>query len=90
MLDESKPGPATTLSAGPAVKERVRSKSAARHAVAEQLDTNTALDLAIQNYQERPLTFGMARTPSSGCSFTITAVIQPGLVGGSSGFRARR
>lgn len=51
MLDESKPGPATTLSAGPAVKERVRSKSAARHAVAEQLDTNTALDLAIDRTQ---------------------------------------
>jgi len=47
---------------------------------------STALDLAIQNYQERPLTFAMARTPSSGCSFTINAVIQPGLVGGSAGF----
>ena len=47
---------------------------------------STALDLAIQNYDEQPLTFAMARTPSSGCSFTITAVLQPGLVGGSSGF----
>jgi hypothetical protein len=47
---------------------------------------STALDLAIQNYQEQPLTFAMARTPSTGCSFTINAVIQPGLVGGVSGF----
>jgi hypothetical protein len=47
---------------------------------------NTALDLAIQNYDEQPLRFAMARTPSSGCSFTINAVIQPGLVGGSAGF----
>ncbi len=47
---------------------------------------STALDLAIQNYEEQPLTFAMARTPSSGCSFTIDAVIQPGLVGGSAGF----
>jgi len=28
----------------------------------------------------------MARTPSTGCSFTINAVIAPGVVGGSSGF----
>ncbi|WP_395829258.1 M57 family metalloprotease [Archangium violaceum] len=47
---------------------------------------STALDLAIQNYDELPLSFAMARTPSSGCSFTINAVIQPGLVGGSAGF----
>ena len=47
---------------------------------------STALDLAIQNYDELPLTFAMARTPSSGCSFTINAVIQPGVVGGSAGF----
>jgi hypothetical protein len=47
---------------------------------------STALDLAIQNYDELPLTFAMARTPSSGCSFTINAVIQPGVMGGSSGF----
>jgi hypothetical protein len=47
---------------------------------------STALDLAIQNYDELPLTFSMARTPSSGCSFTINAVIQPGTVGGSAGF----
>ena len=45
-----------------------------------------ALDLAIQNYDEQPLTFAMARTPSSGCSFTINAVLAPGVVGGSSGF----
>jgi hypothetical protein len=47
---------------------------------------SAALDLAIQNYNQQPLTFAMARTPSSGCSFTINGVIQPGLVGGSSGF----
>ncbi|EPX58776.1 protease B [Cystobacter fuscus DSM 2262] len=28
----------------------------------------------------------MARTPSTGCSFTINAVLQPGMVGGSAGF----
>jgi len=49
---------------------------------------STALDLAIQNYAEQPLRFAMARTPSSGCSVTINAVIQPGVVGGSSGFPA--
>jgi hypothetical protein len=49
---------------------------------------STALDLAIQNYDELPLTFAMARTPSAGCSFTINAVIAPGVVGGSSGFPA--
>src|SRR5215510_15579743 len=47
---------------------------------------STALDLAIQNYDEQPLTFAMARTPSTGCSFTINAVIEPGVVGGDSGF----
>ncbi|WP_395847668.1 M57 family metalloprotease [Cystobacter fuscus] len=47
---------------------------------------STALDLAIQNYDELPLTFAMARTPSTGCSFTINAVLQPGMVGGSAGF----
>jgi len=47
---------------------------------------STALDLAIQNYDEQPLSFAMARTPSGGCSFTINAVIAPGVVGGSSGF----
>src|SRR3954470_4369766 len=45
-----------------------------------------ALDLAIQNYDEQPLSFAMARTPSSGCGFTINAVIAPGLTGGFSGF----
>jgi len=49
---------------------------------------STALDLAIQNYNEQVLTFAMARTPSTGCGFTIRGVIQPGLVGGSSGFPA--
>ncbi|HWO25104.1 MAG TPA: M57 family metalloprotease [Kofleriaceae bacterium] len=47
---------------------------------------STALDLAIQNYEEQPLRFAMARTPSNGCSFTINAVIAPGVVGGSAGF----
>jgi hypothetical protein len=46
---------------------------------------STALDLAIQNYEEQPLTFAMARTPSAGCSFTINAVLVPG-TGGSAGF----
>jgi hypothetical protein len=47
---------------------------------------STALDLAIQNYDELALSFAMARTPSTGCSYTINAVIQPGVVGGSAGF----
>jgi hypothetical protein len=47
---------------------------------------STALDLAIQNYQEQPLWFAMARTPAAGCSFTINGVIVPGLNGGRSGF----
>jgi hypothetical protein len=47
---------------------------------------STALDLAIQNYDEQPLSFAMARTPSSGCSFTINAVIDPGMNGGVAGF----
>jgi hypothetical protein len=47
---------------------------------------STGLDRAIQNYEELPLSFSMARAPSSGCSFTISAVLQPGLVGGSAGF----
>ena len=47
---------------------------------------STALDLAIQNYDELPLTFAMARAPSSGCSVTINAVLAPGVVGGFSGF----
>src|SRR5262249_16490361 len=45
-----------------------------------------ALDQAIQNYNAQPLTFTLARTPSAGCSFPTNGVIQPGLVGGSSGF----
>lgn len=47
---------------------------------------STALDLAIQNYDELPLAFDMARTPSTGCSFTINAVIDPNMNGGSAGF----
>lgn len=47
---------------------------------------STALDLAIENYNEQPLSFSMARTPSTGCSFTINGVIVPGMVGGVSGF----
>ncbi|RKH30248.1 hydrolase [Corallococcus praedator] len=49
---------------------------------------STALDLAIQNFDELPLTFAMARAPSTGCSFTINAVIDPNLNGGSAGFPA--
>jgi hypothetical protein len=49
-------------------------------------DYSTALDRAIQNYDELPLTFAMARAPSSDCSFTITAVIDPLLNGGVAGF----
>ncbi|MBZ4330229.1 M57 family metalloprotease [Corallococcus sp. AS-1-12] len=49
---------------------------------------STALDLAIQNYAEIPLTFTMARTPSTGCSFTINAVIDPNMNGGVAGFPA--
>jgi hypothetical protein len=49
---------------------------------------STALDMAIANYEEQPLKFSMARTPSAGCSFTINAVIAPGVTGGSSGFPA--
>jgi Dual-action HEIGH metallo-peptidase/Bacterial tandem repeat domain 1 len=47
---------------------------------------STALDRAIANYEARNLTFAMARTPSTGCTFTMNAVIAPGVVGGSSGF----
>ena len=47
---------------------------------------STALDLAIQNYEEQSLTFAMARTPSPGCGFTITAFIEPNLTGGFAGF----
>ena len=47
---------------------------------------STALDLAIQNYEELPLTFSMARAPSTGCSFTINAVIDPNMNGGVAGF----
>jgi hypothetical protein len=47
---------------------------------------STALDYAIQNYNELPLSFALARTPSSGCSFTINAVFLPGVIGGLSGY----
>jgi hypothetical protein len=47
---------------------------------------STALDLAIQNYNEQGLRFTLARTPSSGCSFTINASIQAGGAGGVAGF----
>jgi len=47
---------------------------------------STALDLAIQNYDQQPLTFSMVRTPAAGCSATIRAVIAPGVNGGFSGF----
>jgi Dual-action HEIGH metallo-peptidase len=46
----------------------------------------TALDLAIQNYNEQQLSFGMVRPPDGGCNFTINAVLQPGPPGGSAGF----
>jgi hypothetical protein len=49
---------------------------------------STALDLAIQNYDEQSLTFSMVRTPSPGCGFTITALIEPDLIGGFAGFPA--
>jgi hypothetical protein len=48
----------------------------------------TALDMAIQNYDELPLTFAMARTPSANCSFTINALIDPNMNGGVAGFPA--
>jgi hypothetical protein len=47
---------------------------------------STALDLAIQNYDEQPLHFAMARAPSTGCDFTINAVIDPNMNGGVAGF----
>jgi len=46
----------------------------------------TALDLAIQNYNDLQLNVAMARAPSSGCDATINAVIAPGVDGGFSGF----
>jgi hypothetical protein len=44
------------------------------------------LDLAIANYNALPLTFDLARGPTTGCNANIQAVTQSGLVGGSSGF----
>lgn len=49
---------------------------------------STALDRAIQNYEELPLSFSMARAPSTGCSFTINATINPSMNGGVAGFPA--
>ncbi|WP_242589624.1 M57 family metalloprotease [Corallococcus macrosporus] len=49
---------------------------------------STALDLAIQNYAEMGLTFTMARTPSTGCGFTINGIIDPNMNGGVAGFPA--
>ena len=49
----------------------------------------TALGLAIQKYNQLPLSFKLARTPAFDCSFTINALIEPG--GGTtswSGFPA--
>lgn len=47
---------------------------------------STALDLAIQNYNEQGLRFSLARAPSAGCNFTINASIQAGSAGGVAGF----
>jgi hypothetical protein len=47
---------------------------------------STALDMAIQNYNELPLTFTLARTPSSGCGFTLNAYLDPNMNGGVAGF----
>ncbi|MBZ4334980.1 zinc-dependent metalloprotease [Corallococcus interemptor] len=43
------------------------------------------LDLAIQNYNQRGLSFTMARGPTTGCSANITATVMSG-AGGSAGF----
>lgn len=82
------------LKSGDATKEQYRTTNLVSPALAKIcIDGSTftgafstALDMAIQNYNERSLTFTMARTPSAGCDFTINAVIQPGVVGGSAGF----
>lgn len=48
---------------------------------------STALDLAIQNYDQLPLTFSMVRTPSTGCHYTINAEIRSDLQSdGQAGF----
>jgi len=47
---------------------------------------STALDLAIQNYDEQLLSFAVARMPSTDCGAVITGVIVPNVLGGSSGF----
>ena len=82
------------LEAGPTDKEQYRTTNLISTALTKICINgsaftgafSTALDLAIQNYDELPLTFAMARTPSAGCSFTINAAIAPGVVGGFSGF----
>lgn len=43
------------------------------------------LDLAIQNYNQRNLSFTMARGPTTGCNANITATVTSG-AGGSAGF----
>jgi hypothetical protein len=49
---------------------------------------STALNNAITNYNNLPLTFNMRRTTgaTAGCNATITARIAQGVTGGSSGF----
>src|SRR5262245_45180148 len=48
-------------------------------------DFSTGLDLAIENYNQLGLSYTLVRA-SAGCDATIRAVIQAGVVGGSSGF----
>jgi hypothetical protein len=82
------------LQAGPSSKEQYRTSNLVSSSVTKICidgstftgSFSTALDLAIQNYNELPLTFLMVRTPSTGCSATINAVIAAGVVGGSAGF----
>ncbi|GMU06698.1 M57 family metalloprotease [Corallococcus caeni] len=47
-----------------------------------------SLDQAIASYRELPLPFALARAPTTGCDFTITAVIDPNSYGGVAGFPA--
>ena len=46
---------------------------------------SAGLDAAIQNYNQRGLSFTMARGPTTGCSANITATVTSG-AGGSAGF----
>jgi hypothetical protein len=48
-------------------------------------DFSTALDLAIENYNQLGLSYTLVRD-GSGCDATIRATIKRGLVGGSAGF----